>query len=254
MLTTTDSRMPLDIADELETKANAPLELTLPITDAILYGYIIQFGEDQRVEKAAEALKMGVIAIKSASPTLDMRVVHDKFAEVETRFKDYVGEFQQEMTDHFAHYFKDKDGQLPRSLDGFLGQEGQLARIIRGWFDPADGKLGRLMEAQVGPNSQFARVLDPKNKDGVIMLIEARIQKLLEDRLNEVLGEFSLDEEKSAISRLKTLLDEGRGGGPRFRGYRTTRSGVAWVDRTDCRYGDEGADNPDERQDNRRVR
>ncbi|HVA45902.1 MAG TPA: hypothetical protein VNH11_05895 [Pirellulales bacterium] len=77
------------------------------------------------------------------------------------------------------------------------------------WFDPAEGKLGRLMEAQVGPNSLFAKSLDPKNKDGVIMLIEARMQKLLENRLNEVLAEFSLDQEESAMSRLKTMLDDG---------------------------------------------
>jgi hypothetical protein len=33
--------------------------------------------------------------------------VHEKFAEVETRFKDYVGEFQEELTGHLGHYFKD---------------------------------------------------------------------------------------------------------------------------------------------------
>ena len=209
MLTTANSRMTVDTDDELETKAAARLELTLPINDPIVYGYLAEFDEDRRPEKAAEALKVGVIAIRSASPTLDMRVVHDKFTEIETRFKDFVADFQQEMAEQFTLYFKDKDGHVPRSLDGFLGQDGRLPQLIRSWFDPADGKLGRLMEAQVGPTSLFARSLDPKNKDGVIMLIEATMQKLLENRLNEVLAEFSLDEEESAMSRLKTLLDEG---------------------------------------------
>lgn len=207
MLTATADRLTREDADQIETDGS--FTLTLPITDPVVYGYITQFDEDQYVEKAVEALKVGVIALKSASPTLDMRVVHDKFAEVETRFKHFVAEFKQETAESFAHYFKDKDGQLPRSLDGFLGQDGHLARIIRAWFDPAEGKVGRLMEAQVGPNSQFARSLDPKNKDGVIMLIEARMQKLLENRLNEVLAEFSLDQEASAISRLKAMLDDG---------------------------------------------
>lgn len=208
MLTLIDARLPREIADEIEKNA-APLEVTLPINDPIVYGYISQFEQCDWPRKAADALKVGVIAIQSASPTLDMRVVHEKFAEVETRFKDFVGDFQQEMAEQFTLYFKDKDGHVPRSLDGFLGQDGRLPQLIRSWFDPADGKLGRLMEAQVGPNSLFARSLDPKNKDGIIMLIEAKMQKLLESRLDEVLGEFSLDQEKSAISRLKTLLDEG---------------------------------------------
>lgn len=38
---------------------------------------------------------------------------------------------------------------------------------------------------------------------------EARMQKLLENRLNEVLAEFSLDQEASAMSRLKAMLDDG---------------------------------------------
>ncbi|HET6881174.1 MAG TPA: hypothetical protein VFI31_13520 [Pirellulales bacterium] len=208
MLTTTKDRLPRELADQIDNNA-APLELTLPINDPIVYGYISQFEQSDWVAKATDALKVGVIAIQSASPTLDMRVVHEKFAEVETRFKDFVGDFQQEMAEQFTLYFKDKDGHVPRSLDGFLGQDGRLPQLIRSWFDPADGKLGKLMEAQVGPSSKFARSLDPKNKDGVIMLIEASMQKLLEDRLNDVLAQFSLDEEDSAMSRFKTLLDEG---------------------------------------------
>lgn len=81
MLTATDDRLPRELADQTKN-AGAPLLLTLPITDPIVLGYITQFDEDHHVEKAVEALKVGVIALKSASPTLDMRVVHDKFAEV----------------------------------------------------------------------------------------------------------------------------------------------------------------------------
>lgn len=165
MLTVNAARLPREIADQLE-KGPPPLELTLPINGPIVSGYLSQFEHADWAPKATAALKVGVIAIQSASPTLDMRVVQEKFGEVETRFKDFVGEFQEELTGHLGHYFKDKDGQLPRSLD-------------------------------------------PKNKDGVIMLIEAKMQELLESRLNEVLAQFSLDEDNSAMSRFKALFDEG---------------------------------------------
>lgn len=208
MLTVTDPRLPREITEQLENNS-APLELTVPINDPIVWGYLSQFEQSDWPRKAADALKVGVIAIQSASPTLDMRVVHEKFAEVETRLKDLVGGFQEELAEQFTMYFKDKDGHVPRSLDGFLGQDGRLPQLIRSWFDPADGRLCRVMETQVGPNSQFAKSLDPKNKDGVIMLIEAKMQELLESRLNEVLAQFSLDEENSAMSRFKALFDEG---------------------------------------------
>src|SRR5262249_21784001 len=49
---------------------------------------------------------------------------------------------------------------------------------------------------------------DPQNKQGIIALIESRIHELVEMKLNEVLQQFSLDEQDSAMSRLKGMLSE----------------------------------------------
>jgi hypothetical protein len=183
--------------------------LNLVISDRNVLAYLAQF-EDEEVqsEKALEALKVGVIAIQSASPTLDTQVVQAKFAEVESRMKEQMGDFQKRVTDDLVRYFAEEDGVVPRSIDGVFGEKGAVTRTLQTFFDPTEGKLSRLMQAQVGPQSSFGKALDPQNKQGVISLIETRVQELVEVKLDEVLQQFSLDEDGSAMSRLKGMLSD----------------------------------------------
>ena len=185
------------------------LDLNLLISDSNILTYLRQFdSEEAQCEKAIEAMKVGVIAIQSASPTLDTQVVQEKFAEVEFRLTEQMGDFQKKMTDDLVRFFSEDNGVVPRSLDGVFGKTGALTRTFQSFFDPNEGSLARLMQTQIGPQSTFGRALDPQNKTGVIALIETRVQNLVESKLDEVLGQFSLDEDGSAMCRLKGMLSE----------------------------------------------
>jgi hypothetical protein len=185
------------------------LDLSLVITDRQVRAYLARFpSEELQCEKALEALKIGVIAIQSASPTLDTQVVQEKFAELDTRWKDQVTEFQTRIESDLARYFASQHGVVPKSLDEIFGERGLVTRTLQAFFDPADGKLSRLMQQQIGPQSTFGKSLDPHNKTGVLSLIESRVQELVEAKLNAVLNQFSLDADGSAMSRLHTLLTE----------------------------------------------
>lgn len=185
------------------------LDLHLIIDDRNVLNYLTQFGDEEaQCEKALEALKVGVIAIQSASPTLDTRVVQAKFAEVESRMKEQMGEFQRKVTDDLVRYFAENDGVVPRTIDGIFGDQGAITRTFQTYFDPTEGKLSRLMQTQIGPHSTFGKALDPQNKQGVIALIETRVQELVEAKLDEVLDQFSLDADGSAMSRLKGMLSD----------------------------------------------
>lgn len=193
----------------LKSDVLSSLDLNLVISDRNVLAYLAQFEDDEiKCEKVLEALKVGVIAIQSASPTLDTQVVQSKFAEVESRMKEQMGEFQKKVADDLVRYFAENDGVVPRSIDGVFGDKGAVTRTLQMYFDPSDGKLSRLMQAQVGPQSTFGKALDPQNKQGVIALIEARVQELVEAKLDEVLQQFSLDEDGSAMCRLKLMLSE----------------------------------------------
>jgi hypothetical protein len=200
--------MPIAAANHVpESEVVSCLDLNLVVSDRNVLAYLAQFKDEEvQCEKALEALKVGVIAIQSASPTLDTEVVRAKFTEVESRLKDQMGEFQKKIGDSLVRYFADRDGVVPRSIDGVFGEKGVLARHFQTFFDPGEGRLARLMQTQIGPQSNFGKALDPQNKQGVIALIEARVQKLVEEKLDDVLQQFSLDEDGSAMCRLKGML------------------------------------------------
>lgn len=68
---------------EVSDNYQEPFYIELCVQDPIIIEYLIGFNESLREEKALEALRIGVIAIQSASPTLDTNIVEQKFKEVE---------------------------------------------------------------------------------------------------------------------------------------------------------------------------
>jgi hypothetical protein len=172
------------------------ISLGLEIREPLLVGYFEPFEEPERSAKALEALKVGVIALQTACPTLDTQIVRDQFGEMEA-------EFGKALT----RYFAEKDGIVPKSLNDAFGDKGALPQFFQRYFDPEAGKLVRLFDSQIGPSSKFGRLFDAKNKDGVIAVIEEKVKHLVEAKLNEVLKEFSLDEDGSAMNKLKTIMD-----------------------------------------------
>jgi hypothetical protein len=193
----------------VDSEQISSLDLTLVITERNVIGYLSRFeDEDTQSEKALEALKVGVTAIQSASPMLDTQVVHHKFTELEAKLREQMTSFQQEIKNGLSRYFAHGDGEVPRSINGFFGPDGKLSQTFKTFFDPTDGRVCRLMQEQIGPNSRFGKALDPQNKQGVVAIIEARMQELLEAKLDDVLQQFSLDEDGSAMSRLGAMLTE----------------------------------------------
>ena len=183
------------------------LDLNLVITDRNILSYLAQFDdEDTRSEKAVEALKVGVIAIQSASPTLDTTVVQSHFGDLESQMRDSLTTFQRDVKGDLTRYFADGEGIVPKSIENFFGETGKLAGTFQRFFDPEDGRLSQLIRSQIGPDSSFGKSLDPENKQGVIAVLEARVQELVEAKLDDVLKEFSLDEDGSAMNRMQLLL------------------------------------------------
>jgi hypothetical protein len=172
------------------------LQIAVEVRERRLVEYFEQFAEPERSAKALEAIRVGVIALQTASPTLDTQIVKDQFAEM-----------QQEFGEALALYFADKDGVVPKSLNLAFGEKGALSQFFQRHFDPESGKLIRLMEGQIGPSSKFGKLFNPDNKAGVIATIEEKVKQIVEAKLDEVLNEFCLDDENSAISHLKATLE-----------------------------------------------
>ncbi len=124
-------------------------------------------------------------------------------------------------------YFKEKDGVVPKSLNDLFGDQGALTQVFDDYFDPKKGEFVRLMDGQIGPSSKFGRLFDPQNKDGVISLIEEKVKHQVEQKLNRVLQEFSLDQDDSAMSRLHKMFQDAVAGLSRAVGVKAARAAEA---------------------------
>jgi len=184
------------------------LSLNIIVKDDDIIKYLEQYESPQREEKALEALKVGVIAILSASPSLDTKVVDEKFNQIEKEIKDYTNEFRSALADDLKKYFEKEKGDVPLAINSFLGEGGSLSSSLKNYFDPSSGKIILLLKHELGDGSEFRKALDPNNKESVISRIENVVEKKLSETIGELSEQFSLDKQDSGMSRVKKLFDD----------------------------------------------
>lgn len=184
------------------------LDITLSTSDAIIVDYLAKFDEGARPAKALEALRVGVIAIQSASPALDTRVVEEKFREVEGRLQTHVQGFRDELQKSLDDLFKSGSGSVHRSIDQMFGDQGRLTGLMNQYFGADGGKVAALLQAQIGPASPFAKVLDPASRDGVILRLQEAVKREVEAQVQKVVEQFSLDSDQSGLSRMRSVLQQ----------------------------------------------
>lgn len=182
------------------------IELNLQIRDSTIVSFFKRFNESEWYEKAIEALKVGIIAIQSASPTLDTQVVHEKFLELENRLKSFMESFQTDIGTNLATYFDMTKGQIPSSLERLFGEDGRISTVLATYFNARDGKVARLIQDYVGPSSEFAKMIDPSNKTSVLSKLETIVKTYLEEEIGKLAKQFSLDDTNSGMSRIKAAL------------------------------------------------
>ena len=103
------------------------LILSLEISDPLIQEFLLQFPEDVREQKALEALKVGVIAIQSASPSLDTRIVEEKFREVEGDIRGECGCLQGRTESQVGAVFQDRGRFCPGVYrEAFRGERPDL--------------------------------------------------------------------------------------------------------------------------------
>jgi hypothetical protein len=198
-----------DILEPKQTPGSENVvRLELTISDPIVTKYLVAFVEPIRQDKAIEALRVGVIAIQSASPTLDTKIVEEKFREIENSIETCLSDFETDIKSKLEDYFKMGSGSVPRSLETLFGNNGTLTHLLNEYFGADAGRVLRLLQDQVGPSSPFARSLDPNNKESVVSRLQDTVKNHIETEAEKIVKQFSLDIEGSALSRLNALVTD----------------------------------------------
>jgi hypothetical protein len=137
------------------------------LRDPALAAVLAQREPADRPAVVERALKVGLLAIQDVAVSMDVDMVRDEFDKL-VRSNEQANVRAAEALDQVLRSnFGDGDGRLPRTLEKFLGDRGQLRAFVNELFDETkrDSAIGR-MHALLGTYfdgdaSKLALLLDP---------------------------------------------------------------------------------------------
>ena len=139
----------------------------LRVTDRALAAFVEQREDQGRTELAERAVRIGLLALQDASTSLDVDIVRREFDDLLERHTSLSQRAAETLDQVLRQNFGDTDGRLPRTLERFLGDRGQLQRLVSDLFDEtkrdsAIGRMRTLLGAYFdGDASRLAQLLDP---------------------------------------------------------------------------------------------
>lgn len=167
----------------------------LTLVDQGLAAVVAERPVDERADLVTRALRIGLIALQDAGASLDVDVVRREF-EAMVRHTESLNERVAAQVDEVLRQnFADGDGRLPRTLESFLGDRGQLRTFTRELFDEErrDSAIGRMRVLLGnyfdGDASHLARLLDPTRLGSPLHQFRVEVGKgfdQLNDRLTAI--------------------------------------------------------------------
>jgi len=139
----------------------------LVLVDTSLSSFVAERDPDERPALLERALRIGLTALQDAGVSMDVDVVRREF-ETMVRQTEQANERAAAALDAVLRQnFADGDGRLPRTLEKFLGDRGQLRGFVSELFDETrrDSAIGRMRHLLGtyfdGDASRLAQLLDP---------------------------------------------------------------------------------------------
>ncbi len=139
----------------------------LTLVDPALSAFVAEREAADRPLVVERALRIGLTALQDAGVTLDVDVVRREFETHLARTTAANDKAAAALDILLRQNFADGDGRLPRTLEHFLGDRGQLRAFVNDLFDEGkrDSAIGRIRSLLGtyfdGDASRLAQLLDP---------------------------------------------------------------------------------------------
>jgi hypothetical protein len=224
----------------------------LRVQDRGLAAFVDSRAQAGRPELAERALRIGLHALQDAGTTLDVNFVRREFDALLQRNESVNERAAKELDQVLRVNFGDRDGRLPRTLEQFLGDRGQITRLVSELFDETkrDSAIGRLRTLLGtyfdGDASRLAQLLDPTRMGAPLYQFRSEMTAAFE-KLNERLTAIEAASTARAAERAKSsakgmdfedLLEEMLGEAVRGTGDTIERCGVTTGDVIRSKKGD----------------
>jgi hypothetical protein len=224
----------------------------LRVEDRALAAFVESRAESDRADMADRALRIGLHALQDAGTVLDVEFVRREFDALLERNASVNERAAKELDQVLRVNFGDREGRLPRTLEQFLGDRGQLTRLVSELFDEnkRDSAIGRLRTLLGtyfdGDASRLAQLLDPTRMGAPLYQFRTEMNTAFE-KLNDRLTAIEAASSARAAERSKSsakgadfedLLEEMLGEAVRGTGDTVERTGAAAGDVIRSKKGD----------------
>jgi hypothetical protein len=201
---------------QLELARPARVRLELDVTDPdVLEELRRQPDGETRQAYALNALRIGVLALRSASGQLDAAEVKEAGARLLADLKETLlqrgTELTKELTSALAAHLDPRSEALAGRLDALVRDGGELERVLAKHVAPDGSALAAALARHLGAESPIFKLLSPTDASGLRAQVAATLDKALAEQRAAVVREFSLDDKGSALSRLVAEVGELQG-------------------------------------------
>ena len=165
---------------------------SLEVVDRALAGFLESRSPEDRAETVERAMRVGLMALQSASGSIDVDHVRRAFDKLLTDASESNKKATAEVEEILRKTFANEGGTLPATLERFLGDKGELALFTKDLFDEnrrdsALGKLNTILGTYFdGDASKLAHLLDPTREASPLSGFRAEIAKRFDDVLLKI--------------------------------------------------------------------
>lgn len=192
------------------------IPLTLVVSDRETVAELLQRSDGrERDEYALAALRIGVLSLKHARGQIDADAVRREGEKLLNDLKSALDgsrdDIHTNLTNALREYFDPTNGRFEERVKRLIEQDGELEQVLQRQVGGSGSVLAATLAQHIGENSPLMKLLNPEEASGLVSSIRATVSSVIDEEQKRILGEFSLDNDQSALKRLVKELTEANG-------------------------------------------
>lgn len=193
--------------------SGGPIRLDLEVTDPEVVAELARRAEgEERDRYALAALRIGVLSLRAAGGQIDAAAIKEAgqalIADIKALLSQRATELTRDMASEFDKYFNAERGVLSRRISSLVEDGGELERKLDDYVGEDNSVVAKALAQQLGEKSPIFRMLSPTDSDGLLAHVEKKLKEELDTQRKAIVGAFDLNDEKSALRRLKANLED----------------------------------------------
>jgi hypothetical protein len=199
-----------------EARPSTLVHLALEVHDRDTVAELLKYEDGpEREQFALSALRIGVLAVKQAAGVIDAHSVQqecDRFLHlIQDSLADHSRTLSTDLGTLLGKFFDPAGGQFHQRLDRLIRKDGELETLLARHLNGEGSALAKTLESHIGQQSPLLQMLSPDQKKGLLAALSESVQSVVDQRTQVIVGQFSLNDKDSALSRLVTEVSQNNG-------------------------------------------